>query len=283
MKQASFTLKRLGAIGAEVHDIDLSAPLPAATLDGLMRAAAAHGVLVFRGQHLGEAEQLAFTRTLGESDITHLTAMMQARFAEPEQAPFHRGADPDVMYFTDGPDFHDTGFADDGKGFGCFHADLSYRVEPLQYTLLSALAVTAVGGETEFVDTVAALADLGPGRARALAGRTAQHVREEHRSGRVHRAAHPAVVRNPHAPVDGLYINRSFTRAIEGLDDGALGDLLDHVEQHPARYRHRWAVGDVVLWDNLRVLHRRCGYPPGQNRIMRRTQARRVVPTAPPG
>jgi len=273
----------VGPIGAAVTGVDLSGSLPRAALDDLMRSAARYGVLVFPDQHLTEAGQLAFTRALGASDITHLTSAIGAAFARPGKAPFHVGADPDVMYFTDGPDFSDTGFADDGRGFGCLHADLSYRAEPLQYTLLSALAVTEVGGETEFVDTVAALADLEPDRARALAGRTAEHVRTEYRTGTVHRAVHPVVVRNPHVAVDGLYLNRSFTRSVDGLDADALEALLAHIEGHPARYRHRWAVGDIVMWDNLRVLHRRCAYPPGRNRIMRRTQARRVVPAAPPG
>lgn len=278
---AGFTLTALGSLAAEVTGIDLSTPLPEATRAALMRAAAEHGVLVFPGQHLDEAAQLAFTRSLGASDITHLTSKMGASIEQPARVPFHMGADPDVMYFTDGPDFRDTGFTDNGKGFGCLHADLSYRVEPLQYTLLAALAVTDVGGETEFVDTAAALADLEPEQAQALSGRTAVHTRTERGTGKTYRAVHPAVVRNPHAPVDGLYLNRSFTESVDGLDADALEALITHIEAHPARYRHRWAVGDIVLWDNLRVLHRRCGYPPGQNRILRRTQARKVTPSAP--
>jgi len=270
-------------LAAEVAGLSLADPISDATRDALMKTAALHGVLVFRDQHLTEAQQLAFTRSLGESDITHLTSIIGDRFTEPTRAPFHVGADRDVMYFTDGPDFRDTGFADDGRGFGCFHADLSYRSEPLQYTLLAALAVTETGGETEFVDTVAALADLPPETTDDLVGRTAEHVRVEYRSGKVHRALHPVVVRNPHADVDGLFLNRSFTRAIDGLDDDHLDGLLTRIETHPTRYRHRWSVGDMVVWDNLRVLHRRCAYPPGRNRVMRRTQARRVVPAAPPG
>jgi len=267
-----------GGCGAEISGVNLR-DCSNDVINAIMRAAATCGVLLFREKLLTEEEQLAFTRLFGESDISELTGMIEARMDAPELRSVHVGRSPDVVYFTDGPSYRDVGFSGDKVGFGCLHADLSYKAEPLQYTILSAIEAMQSGGETEFVDAAAALEDLPDSG--SLAGLEALHARSVRGSSAVHSARHPVVVRNPNAAVDALYVNPSFTKEIAGAEPDLLGRLLAHLEEHPARYVHRWQPGDLVLWDNLRVVHRRCAFAPGENRVMRRTQGRRIKPSAP--
>ncbi|MEM9459446.1 MAG: TauD/TfdA family dioxygenase [Myxococcota bacterium] len=269
------------ALGAQVEELDLRQPLSPSVVRDLERAAAQFGVLVFHDQGLDESEQIRFTQALGDSDISHLTSAIAPSIGQPQHRGVHTGALPNTLYWTHGPGFDNNGFPDADQGFGRFHSDLSYQQDPLQYTILGALESTQTGGETEFVDTGAAYAALDDSIKQRLAGLEAVHLRKE-RSGKEHKAVHPVVIRNPNFEIDALYVNRSFTHSIRGLDHGdpLLEQLIASNENTPARYRHKWRNGDLVLWDNFRVLHRRCGFPSDERRVLLRTQSRRQRPAA---
>jgi taurine dioxygenase len=273
-------------LGADIDGIDLRGALTADAVRELEQAAGRFGVLIFREQKLGEAEQLRLTRAFGDSDITHLTSVIESSIDQPTTSGMHRGACPDTVYWTHGPGFDDQGFPEADQGFGRFHSDLSYQETPLRFTILSAIEASRRGGETEFVDTAAAYAALDEPLKHRLHGLVARHVRNERgaKGDTPHQAVHPVVVRNPSCEIDALYVNRTFTQSIVGVADAEtlLEQLFTFNECSPVRYRHVWRNGDVVLWDNFRVLHRRCGFPAGERRVLLRTQAKRQRPQAPP-
>ena len=87
---------------------------------------------------------------------------------------------------------------------------------------------------------------------------------------------HPVVVVHPITGRKVIYVNPGFTECINGMSrqesDDILGQLYEHVLQPRFRYDHRWSVGDVLMWDNLGVIHRgTLDYTPAEPRLMTRS------------
>jgi alpha-ketoglutarate-dependent taurine dioxygenase len=153
-------------------------------------------------------------------------------------------------------------------------------------TVLSAHAVAEHGGETEFASTYGAY-DTLPDDEKARAD-TLRVVHTIEASQRLHNPSpteeevarwrlrppkeHPLVWRHR----DGrrsLVIGATASHIV-GMDEAegkaVLQDLLDHATAPERVYRHTWAVGDLVIWDNRGVLHRACEYDPDSPRVMHR-------------
>ena len=81
-----------------------------------------------------------------------------------------------------------------------------------------------------------------------------------------------------------LYLGRRRNAWLEGLDLAELDALLDAIwagiDAPEIGWRHRWRVGDLVLWDNRCTMHRRDAFDPASRRIMHRTQVKGVAPPA---
>lgn len=144
-----------------------------------------------------------------------------------------------------------------------WHVDTSYVDRPPAYTALRAVQVPTEGGATQFSDQYAALDTLPADLRDLLEGRTLRHVVTgvDPGPGEQTSAEHP--VFRPH-PVTGrsvLYLTApARCAAISGLDDDETRDVVARLLAHSTRpdnvLAHRWAPGDVVLWDNACVLHR---------------------------
>lgn len=144
-----------------------------------------------------------------------------------------------------------------------WHVDTSYVDHPPAYTALRAVQVPAEGGATQFSDQYAALDTLPADLRALLADRTLRHVVTgvDPGPGEQTEAEHP--VFRPH-PVTGrpaLYLTApKRCAAISGLDEERTRDVVARLLEHSTRpenvLAHRWAPGDVVLWDNACVLHR---------------------------
>ncbi len=89
---------------------------------------------------------------------------------------------------------------------------------------------------------------------------------------------HPLVHTHPVTGRKALYLDPSTMTGIEGMDEAEGRALLDELNRHATReefvYRHRWQPGDLVMWDNGFLIHRRDPYDPAQNRLMKRTTIR---------
>jgi taurine dioxygenase len=85
---------------------------------------------------------------------------------------------------------------------------------------------------------------------------------------------HPIVIEHPVSGEPALYLGRRRNAYIMGLELHASERLLDEIWSfvETALYRHRWAVGDLVLWDNRTTMHRRDAFDARARRIMHRTQ-----------
>ena len=238
--------------GAEVHGVDLAAGVDDATFEAIHAAWLDHGVLAFRGQSpLPASSQVDFARRLGPLH-THPAAPAEHDNAAVFVIRTHR----------DSP-------ISNGNGW---HSDVSCDEEPPSATLLQVQVLPdGGGGDTLFADMEAAYATLAPEDRQRLRGLDARHASEHVYPGRYADrgadetsidtpwAVHPVVRTHPETGRRSLFVNPSFTVAIEGMDrsegEHLLSDLHEHCTRPEFQIRHRWRPNDVLLWDNRRVQH----------------------------
>ncbi len=259
-----------GVVGAEVSGVDLATELDQATFASIHRAFIEHHVLVFRDQDLTPEQQMAFGRRFGELD-TH---------------PFVEGsaAHSEVLDIITEPD--------DTINFGGgWHCDVTFLPEPDMGSILYAVQVPPVGGDTLFANQIAAYEALSETMQSMLAGLQATHSAERQYGAGGYstqskamttteaRAAaftvdHPVVRTHPESNKLALYVNAGFTTHIRGLkreESAALLDLLlTHAVKEKFTCRVQWRPGSVVLWDNRAVQHYALHDYAGERRHMRR-------------
>lgn len=263
-------------LGAEVMGVDLRHPLQQDELRRIEDRFDERGVLLFRNQMLTEAQHVAFSRALGELEIHLLKQYL---------LPGH----PEIIVISNMEENgKPVGVADAGRQW---HTDVSYKEKPSRASLLYARRVPQpqggrTFGDTVFVNTSAAydalptdMQDyLGTLRARHSYVKRA-HIRAKVAQDRMHEVpevTHPVIRTHPATGRKCIYVNEGFTTEIVGLtakeSDGLLQQLWDHCTSEKFQYRHRWQVGDLIMWDNCSTQHLAPGdYGPDQHRLMHRT------------
>jgi taurine dioxygenase len=266
--------------GAEVHGIDLARPVAAADRAALNRAFVQHGVLAIRDQKLGPPQVLAAVELFGAVFQQHNT-----RFALPDC--------PQIHYLSNRDSFPDGRRYIPGEGW---HTDHSNDTRPPKATVLHAVTLPDRGGDTQFADMAAAYEAL-PARTRErIEGRLAIHVYQSSHSARKLMALsdanrervpnavlHPIARTHPESGRKSVYINPIRIEGVLGMDHGEalplLDELLEHATQERFQYRHRWQPGDLVIWDNRRLLHKANGdYDMSQTRYLYRVMLQGDVP-----
>ena len=263
-------------LGAEVVGLDLNEPLSDPVFVELERVwQEANGVLVFREQDLDPTAQISFSRRLGTLEEHVATRYLLPGYPEIYRVSTKKDADGKAM-----------GNPESGR---YWHSDLSYLDPPAKASLLYALEVPPIGGDTMFTNMAAAHDALSEPVRTMLDGLMAVHdysyVRRMFSPGfgrsadpsKVPPVRHPVV--RPHADTGRktLYVNPGFTTHIEGLSrhesDTILELLFDHATRPEFIYRHSWSVGDAVLWDNRSTMHHAVHdfYETGGVRHMHRT------------
>jgi taurine dioxygenase len=246
----AFALTPFGTtLGAEIAGVDLGGPLDVDLRAELHRALLEWKVLVFRDQDLSSAAQRAFARHWGELETNPL---------------LEQGEDPRVVRFTkggEGPQTYEN----------IWHADTTFRAEPAMGAVLRMVRTPPFGGDTMWADMAAAYDNLTDEVKDRIEGATATHdmvpgfVRflDPERLARLQDTFppvhHPVVRIHPETGRRTLFVNASFTTAIDGLDPAESDALLRHLfaQAHVPEYqvRVRWAPGSVVFWDNRATQH----------------------------
>jgi len=265
------------ALGATVDGVDLR------TLDdelflSIHRAWLDHQVLLFRDQHLTDADLIAFSRRFGDLDEA------------PVQETGQRFVDGHPEIYVVSNVVHDgVPIGSLGSGEAVWHTDMSYLADPPKASVLYALEVPPQGGDTSFCSMYAAWDELPDGLRRRVDGRRVKHDGTYNSGGYVRQgvtptddprtspgALHPLVYVHPETGRQGLYLGRRRNAYIEGCALDESDALLDEVWSEATRdsltWRHQWRVGDLVLWDNRCTLHRRDAFDPSSRRVMHRTQ-----------
>ena len=264
-------ITRLDAtLGAVVTGASLAA-LTDAEWTELEQAFHDHAVLVFPAQHLSSAEQVTFARRFGP-----IETLAEGYDAVPISTMDQTGAvmEPDhpVMQVV--------------RGNQGWHTDSTYMPVSAKASMLTAKVVTKVGGETEWADMRAAYDALDDETRTRISDLCAYHsiVYSQAKAGFESAAGYgmdeppqlrPLVKVHPVTGRPALFIGR-HAHAIPSLSreesDALLDDLLQNACQPPRIYRHRWAPGDLVVWDNRCVLHRACEWDLSEPRVMRHTR-----------
>jgi taurine dioxygenase len=244
--------------GAEILDVDVQRA-DDATLDAVVDTFHRHGAIVLRGQ------------TMNPSQLTEFVA----RFGEPEEhtlKEFTVPGFPKVYRLSNRVvDGKPIGAHNDGIGW---HTDYSYKPEPVMATMLYAVEVPAEGSDTLLADCVAAWNALSAERQAELDGLVVHHSYQYFMRTREYGArelseelkaanpdvyhplvrTHPADGRKALWPSTGTVIEVVGKPNPEGLD--LVQELVDFITtQDRFIYRHKWQVGDLLMWDNRCTLH----------------------------
>jgi alpha-ketoglutarate-dependent 2,4-dichlorophenoxyacetate dioxygenase len=276
--QAIRTTPLAAGFAARIDGVDITRPLDDATWAEVRAAFDEHSVLLFRGQPLDDAAQIAFSQRFGPLEVT--------RSMNPAAGtPFARQSNLDIKTGEVIP-------AEDRRMIYqlanmLWHTDSSFKTVPSLCSLLSARIIPPEGGATEFASARCAYPWLPDALKRRAEGLVVVHdfawSRDQVRPGfftAKERAEYPPV-RHPLVrtnPVNGrrsLFLGAHASH-IEGMpvEEGRalLKTLLDHVTQPQFCYRHEWSEEDLVIWDNRCVLHRATPYDTTRfKRLMQRT------------
>ena len=288
----SITMRQVGpCFAAEVEGLDLRRPLTpeevAAVHDGMDR----YAVLVFHDQRITDEEQLAFTRSLGDIEHsigTSLRPLTDARLPTTFADVSNLDKDHKVFGREDRPRLF-------GLGNRLWHSDSSFKVVPAKYSLLSARSIPSKGGNTEYADMRAGYDALDDETKAEVEGLVCEHSQIFSRSilgftdftdeeRERFRPVRQCLVRtHPVTKRRSLYLS-SHAGGIVGWPvpeaRSFLRDLVEHATQRQFVYAHKWAVGDLVIWDNRQTMHRARPFPANQPRDMRRTTLMGDGPTA---
>lgn len=273
------------ACGAEVIGIDLADPSES-TMAQLRDALAQHAVVFCRDQHLSPAQQVELTR----------------RFGQVLRVPYirHLDAHPDIIAVLKEADERKI-----STFGGTWHSDFSFLDEPPSYTLLYALELPALGGDTLWASQYAAYEALSPGMQRLLdplraiqsawphgtrgpapstaVSRSIGMARNDPSADR--EVLHPVVRVHPVTGRKALFVNPVYSQRFEGMSEEESRPLLQFLFQHATRAefscRLRWAPGTLTIWDNRCLLHMALNDYDGSRRLLHRTTVAGERPVGP--
>ena len=274
-------MKNVGAaLGAEVADIDLSKPLPQADIDAIEATWRERLVVVFHGQNLSDPQLIAFSQNFGELDPPG---------PNPYGEPFNKDH-PELNVISNVLE-NGKPIGNLGDGEAVWHADMTYIDVPPKAALLHALEVPPpeAGGNTYFANMYLAYGTLPADLKKAAEGKIAVHDASRNSAGMLRKgykdvvdvretvgAHHPLVRTDPKTGRKALFLGRRPNAYVLGLSVADSEALLDSLWTHATQPRltmcHEWKVGDLLMWNNLSVLHRRDPFDPKTRRVMHRSQ-----------
>ena len=242
-------------------------------------------------------------------DMTDLDTQIELSeiFGEPEEHPLLVGVDrprehkviADIEYDEEDGDLYEI----DGElrgGYLPWHFDLAYVDRINHGGILRPAVLPKRGGETGFIDRIAAYAALPDELKERIENLSVIHafatdatkakfgqrpdrcirlswkiVKAADHPSLQHRVIHPLVYTQPETGRKVLNVSPWHAIAVEGMEneegDAILHEVIDRMIQPELAYVHDWQMNDMVLWDNWRMLHSAFGVPVGEQRRMRRT------------
>lgn len=271
--------------GARISGIDLSRPLDESIFAQIDEAINRYSMLLFEDQHMNDAAHLEFTGRFGQLEEEHVSY-------------YSRG---EVTYIGRVGNIDDDGNKVSARqikastGNEMWHSDSSFREIPAMYSLLCAYEVPDEAGETEFASARAAYGRLDQATQKQIENLVGIHdyifsrtkVGEDAVTQNQRTYMHPVrqrlVRQNPVTGERNVFVG-SHVREIEGMPLEQARPLIDRLIAEVTRpdsvYRHRWRVGDFMIWDNRCILHRGCGYDAKKyRRRMHQTRVRGRCPS----
>lgn len=278
--QSSVVVRPSGAaLGAQVEGADIGAGLSAEQVTAIKAALSDHLVIVLRGQKITDEQLIAFSEELGELD-------------PPGPNPYSGGP-----IYPEFPKLNvisniiegDKPIGNLGAGEAVWHADMTYNELPPKGAILYAVELPPDGGDTQFASLRSAYDTLPEALKAKAQGRKAVHDASTNSAGIRRRgyeeitdvrqtpgAHHPLVRTDPVSGRRSLFLGRrprSYVPPLEVAEsDALLDELWAHATQEQFVFTHSWQLGDLLIWDNLSVLHRRDEFDPQSRRRLHRAQ-----------
>ncbi len=273
-------------IAADVQDANLSQPLDDVSIAAITEAWNENLVLRFRNQQLSDADLIRFSSYFGELDppgpnpygVTFLPEF------------------PEINVISNVKDEVGVPIGNLGDGEAVWHADMTYIDNPPEAGILYALEVPVGQGDTYFANMVAAYNDLPSDLRVAIEGKTLIHDAAHNSAGMLRKgyeeitdikltpgARHPLAYEDQHGRIS-LFLGRRPHAYIVGMEESDSDSLLDALWAHATRpkysWHNEWQKGDLVMWQNRMVMHRRDAFDPSTRRVMHRTQLKGKSPIA---
>jgi taurine dioxygenase len=270
------------ALGAEIRRVDLT-KLDDVTFNALHDTWLNHLLLVFRNQSLRAEDLVGLVRRFG-TPVT--SSNLHQRDLKERAANDLYNLPPEVTVVSNVKEAGKTiGILGDGEVV--WHSDFSFKERPTAARMLVAMEIppAELGGSTFFLNCYAAYDALSPEMKQRLSGKTIKQANIIDTAMKLRPGAsldadvrttpgpsHPIISTHPETGCNTIFLGRRHASYVNGLSVEESEDLLNalwaHCTQPRFWYEHRWALGDVVVWDNRATLHRRDAFDSESRRVL---------------
>ena len=271
-------LKSNNSLGAEIKNIDLGKELQKEELNFINKAWEEHLVLVFKKQNLSDVQLINYSKSFGNLDL-------------PAPNPYGINFSPDHPEINVISNVKNMGkpIGNLGDGEAVWHADMTYNEMPPKAGILYSLEVPENQGNTHFANMIKAYEELPDDLRMQVEGKLLIHDCAHNSAGMLRKgyeevsdpsktpgAKHPIIAKDPATNKKLLFLGRRPHAYIVGLEleesEKILDQLWKHATQDKYTWTQKWDVGDLLMWKNLYVLHKRDAFDPNTRRVMHRTQ-----------
>ena len=267
------------SLGGEIVGLDISKKLTHDQINFINESWNERLVLVFKKQNLDDPKLINFSKNFGELDppgpnpygITFLPEF------------------PEINVISNVKNEQGTPIGNLGDGEAVWHADMTYLELPPKAGILYALEVPENQGNTHFANMTLAYSDLSDDIKEKIDGKILIHDSAHNSAGMLRKgysevdnptetpgARHPMVIKDQSTNKKLLFLGRRPHAYIVGLEIEESENLLDEIWKHATQEKYtwtqKWEKGDLLMWKNLNVLHKRDAFDPNTRRVMHRTQ-----------
>ena len=267
------------SLGGEIIDLDISNRLTQDQINFINESWDERLVLVFKKQNLDDHKLINFSKYFGKLDppgpnpygVTFLPEF------------------PEINVISNVKNEQGTPIGNLGDGEAVWHADMTYQELPPKAGILYALEVPENQGNTHFANMALAYSELSNRLKEKIDGKILIHDSAHNSAGMLRKgyeevenpsdtpgARHPIVIRDKNTNKKLLFLGRRPHAYIIGLEleesENLLNEIWEHATQEKFTWTQKWEKGDLLMWKNLNLLHKRDAFDPNTRRIMHRTQ-----------
>ena len=267
------------SLGGEIVDLDISNKLTQNQINFINQSWDERLVLVFKKQNLDDHKLINFSKYFGELDppgpnpygITFLPEF------------------PEINVISNVKNEQGTPLGNLGDGEAVWHADMTYLQLPPKAGILYALEVPENQGNTHFANMALAYNELSNKLKEKIDDKILIHDSAHNSAGMLRKgysevdnpsetpgARHPMVITDKNTNKKLLFLGRRPHAYIIGLEleesENLLNEIWEHATQEEFTWTQKWEKGDLLMWKNLNVLHKRDAFDPNTRRVMHRTQ-----------
>jgi len=267
------------SLGGEIVDLDISNKLTQDQINFINKSWDERLVLVFKKQNLDDHKLINFSKYFGELDppgpnpygITFLPEF------------------PEINVISNVKNEQGTPIGNLGDGEAVWHADMTYLQLPPKAGILYALEVPENQGNTHFANMALAYNELPNKLKEKIGDKILIHDSAHNSAGMLRKgysevdnpsetpgARHPMVITDKNTNKKLLFLGRRPHAYIIGLEleesENLLNEIWEHATQEKFTWTQKWEKGDLLMWKNLNVLHKRDAFDPNTRRVMHRTQ-----------